>query len=151
MPNPNEFPIAPLDFMVDVTKQTQMFTSNKTPSTTQGTLQVTNLPAEEYWTKLGVQNYYNKGVMLGSTGNSQADLEAFLKAFRKVIEEIVRTELTAKEKTSEEFKDDFKIIEHTYNNIVSKIKKNGITTDNNRVLATLHGFINSFTGKQQNG
>ena len=148
---PNECPIAPIDFMTDVTKQTQMVTSNRVNTIIPTTLQVTNLPAEEYWTKLGVQNAYNKGTMLGSTGGSQTDIESFLKSFRKVIEEIIRSELHTKDKTSEEFKDDFKILEHTYNNIISKIKRGEVLTDNNRVLATLHGFINSFTGKIQNG
>jgi uncharacterized protein len=89
--------------------------------------------------------------MLGTVGTSQTDLEAFMKLFKKTMEEIIRTELNQKEKTSEEFKDDFKILEHTYNNIIQKLKKTDVTCDNNRILATLHGFVNAFTGKVQNG
>jgi hypothetical protein len=144
-------PILPLDFITDVTKHTQMITGNRSNITTPTPLQVTNLPAEEYWTKLGSHSSYNKGVMLGTVGTSQTDLEAFMKLFKKTMEEIIRTELNQKEKTSEEFKDDFKILEHTYNNIIQKLKKTDVTCDNNRILATLHGFVNAFTGKVQNG
>ena len=143
-------PIIPLDFLQDVTKQTQMITGNRNNITTPTPLQVTNLPAEEYWSKLGVHTSYNKGVMLGTVG-AQTDLEAFMKQFKKTMEEIIRTELSQKEKTSEEFKDDFKIIEHAYNNIIQRLKKSEVSCDNNRILATLHGFVNSFTGKVQNG
>ena len=144
-------PIRPLDFINDVTKQTQMISGNRSNITTPSPLQVTNLPAEDYWTKIGVHSAYNKGVMLGTVGTSQTDLEAFLKQFKKTMEEIIRTELSQKEKTSEDFKDDFKILEHTYNNIIHKLKKSEVSCDHNRILATLHGFVNAFTGKIQNG
>jgi hypothetical protein len=138
-------PILPLDFIEDVTNKTQ-FINHKLPVLQPNNIPVlTTMGSEEYWTKKGVQQFYNKGLMLGN-GENNPDLESFLKQFRKVLEEIIRTELLKNEKTSETFKDDFKIIEHTYNNLIYKLKTDKTSTNNDRVLSTLHGFINSFVG-----
>ena len=139
-------PNLPLDFMTDVTSQTQLIHQPQFPNNKQNIYQLTTLEAEEYWTKKGAQSFYNKGMLVGG-GESNPNMEVFFKKFKKLIEEIIRTELEQQNKTSEDFKDDFKILEHTYNNIIAKIKKNSTTPINiEKTLATLHGFINSFVG-----
>lgn len=144
-------PILPLDFVVDVTTQTQSIIQSK-PTVAQPTvMQISMVQAEEYWAKKGVHAFYNKGALLGGGQTSKSDLEIFLRLFRKILEEVVRTELAQKELTSEEFKDDFKMLDAIYNILNARIKKAGISTNNDRVLATFHGFINSFTGSSTNG
>lgn len=135
-------PLLPLDFITDVTNQTQMIApkTNANPIAETSTITYKD-KAEEFWAKRGMINYYNKGTLYTTT---DIKLEEFLIEFRKILIEIIRTELIANEKTSEDFKDDFKILEHTYNNIIKKIKRTEIIPNSDRMFSTMHGFINHF-------
>jgi hypothetical protein len=136
----------------DVTGATQLINNVKTvdPQKVEQPSDIINL-LDEYWQKRGVANNYQMGVLLGKGDVANIQLKEFFKKFKHCLETIIRNELVSQDKTSEEFKDDFKTLEHLFYMIASHIEKTGIKLDNEKTLAILNGFINSYITSLKNG
>lgn len=134
------------DFIVDVTDKTQ-FIKNTSLSPEKeaiiGNSDYVNT-LESFWKKEGLLPQYQKGILLGKGDFNNINFKEFLKKFRKLIEEIIREELLEKNKTTEQFKDDFKAIEYIFNMLITHLNTEDVTINNKKYLAIIQGFINSY-------
>lgn len=96
------------------------------------------------WSEKGEAMAYQQGLFLGKGDKSNIQFSEFFKKLRKTIEAIVVNELKTANNTSETFKDDFKALEHVLNMLVNHLTLLQIDIKNEKTLAVLHGFINSY-------
>ena len=136
----------------DVTSGTQLINNHKSSEPSKP-IQHSDIVGimDEYWLNRGMSNNYQMGVLLGKGDIANVQLREFFKKFKNCLEVIVRNELTAQDKTSEEFKDDFKALEHLLYMITTHMEKNGIKMENEKTLAILNGFINSYITSVKHG
>lgn len=145
MPTANipDTPKSSIDFL-DVTKDTQMIQPTPQP--------VANIVApsdyvqssQNFWNAKGEMLSYQQGLFLGKGDKSNIHFSEFFKKLRKTIEAIIVNELKTANNTSEMFKDDFKLLEHTLNILINHLSALQVEIKNEKTLAILHGFINSY-------
>ena len=99
---------------------------------------------ETLWKLKGQLDAYQKGSFMGKGDRSNILFQEFLKKLRKTIEEIVRDELKLKGHTSESFKDEFKALDSLFNIILNHLGHLQVEIKDERFIALLHGFINSY-------
>lgn len=133
-----------IDFL-DVSKDTQLIHNPPTvksnePPPSNDYIKV----CERLWSEKGHTMEYQKGLFLGRGDRSNILLYEFLKKFRKTLELIIIEELKTTNNTSEGFKDDFKVLEHVFNMIINHLAVLNVEVKNEKVMAILHGFINSY-------
>jgi hypothetical protein len=131
-----------IDFIDAKDSQLVSLTSNS-PSTTPV---VSNfLPSSEaFWREKTQSIFYQKGLFLGRGDKSNILFQEFLKKFRKTIEVIIIEELKTSNHTSEGFKEDFKTLEHLFNMMLNHLATMNVEIKNEKTIAILHGFINSY-------
>ena len=134
------------DFLTDVTNKTQMVPSrlDVNPNGVQLPKVDYNNISETYWQAKGLTTYYQKGLLLGRGDTNNISLREFLKKFKKLMEEIIRHELSLSSKTAEEYKDDFKVMEHFFNMLVMHLEKDQLDIKSEKAIATIQGFINAY-------
>lgn len=133
-----------IDFL-DVTNQTQLVTQTTPTPPASNVVNMDILKnGENIWRLKGYINQYQKGVFLGKGDHSNILFQEFLKKLRKTLEEIIREELKTTNQTSETFKDEFKTLECIFNIIISHLASMKIEIKDEKFLAILHGFINSY-------
>ena len=133
-----------IDFMVDTTVSTQLTNPQKTIQITPATSKDYLKTCHEIWNTKALLTAYQKGLFMGRGEYSNVLFSEFLKKFRKMFEEIIREELQSTNQTSESFKDDFRALEHLFNMILTHAANHKIELKNEKTVATLHGFINSY-------
>ena len=140
---PKDLPESNIDFL-DVTKDTQMIPLAPAPAVAPANPTDHIQMARNLWNEKGEAMAYQQGLFLGKGDKSNIQLSEFLKKFRKTIEAIVVNELKTVNQTSESFKDDFKALEHILNMLINHLATLQVEVKNEKTLAILHGFINSY-------
>ncbi len=134
------------DFLLDITDKTQLVKRPLPPDIVQDKIinQEYINTLESFWQNKGLITYYQRGILLGNGDINNVNFKEFLKKFKKLLEEIIRDELIINNKTTEQFKDDFKVLEHVFNMIITHLSNEKIVINNIKYLAIVQGFINSY-------
>ena len=132
-----------IDFL-DVTEKTQMIPSSAPAITNPASKIDFSKICEDYWTSKGLSSSYIKGLLLGRGDRTNIYFNEFIKKFCNLFKNITTEELKAVGETSEHFKDDFKALEHVFNMILNHLSKSNVVIKDEKTLATIQGFINSY-------
>ena len=132
-----------IDFL-DVTQQTQLIPQPIAPAQTNPVKADLCKIDEAYWANKGLLASYNMGILLGRGDRSNILFTEFIKKFCSLFKNIITEELKNVGETSEHFKDDFKALEHVFNMIMNHLSKSNIVVKDEKTLAILQGFINSY-------
>lgn len=104
---------------------------------------------ESYWKASHLENYFNKGVLLGGSDNKDFNIEVFLKRFFKVLEERIKEKMSEENKPLNEIQDVLNVFKSNSNVLKEVLKRNQINMGNDELIAIYHGFMSSFILKEK--
>jgi hypothetical protein len=140
--------IAPIDSLFDTPKDSNTSGSiEKTPR--HETQQEFLKHCESYWKTSHLENYFNKGVLLGGSDNKDFNIDVFLKRFFKVLEERIKEKMSEDNKPLNEIQDVLNVFKSNSNVLKEVLKRNQINLGNDELIAIYHGFMSSFILKEK--
>jgi len=135
------------DFLVDQTQATQLITPTKNvgdATNFRPLLELNNTQDEQHWIQNNQKIAYEKGVLFGRGDYTNLSLSDFFNKLTKMLEALTKEELAKKDKTFENFKDDFKGLDHVFNMVIRHLNDSEIDLNQLSTLVAIQGYINTY-------